>query len=428
MTLIKKLKLTPNSISGTVAPPPSKSISHRAIICAGLADGISKIDNLIYSEDIIATMSGLEALGAKASLYNDQLALQGVSDHKCEEAIIDCNESGSTIRFMIPLASILSKKTTVIGSQRLSERPLTSYYNIFDQQHLSYSTNNNHLPLVIKDQIKPDTFSIEGNISSQFISGLLFALPLLPSDSKILITTPLESIGYVDLTIDMLKQFGILIKNKDYTQFEISGNQAYQSQDITIESDFSQAAFWIVAGLIGKEMQLKNMDRKSLQGDQAIVQTVINMGGKIVWENDLLTVFPSKTFGTIIDVSQIPDLVPILAVLASVSKGTTKLINGARLRIKESDRLTSTATELAKLGANIHEENDGLVIEGKEMLEGGEVDSWNDHRIAMAMAIASIRCKSPVIINGFESVKKSYPHFWEDFKQLGGNIHELNLG
>ena len=425
---MKNIKIEPSNLRGDISAPPSKSVSHRALICAGLADGESVINNIIFSEDMKATINGLSSLGSKFNMHKNSVSVVGNNKFLDQTATIDCNESGSTIRFLIPLASLLSSKSIIVGSERLGERPLTTFYEIFESQGLKYTTTDNKLPLTIFDKLKPGTFKVKGNISSQFISGLMFALPLLEEDSKIIITTDLESKGYIDLTIDMLKSFNIEIINNDYKEFFVKKNQEYIPKNITIESDFSQAAFWIVAGLIGESMHLKNINTDSLQGDRAIMNIVRNMGGKIQYDMDSIEVLKSKTFGTIIDVSQIPDLVPILAVLASVSKGTTKLINGARLRIKESDRLLSTATELKKLGADITEENDGLVINGKESLIGGTVDSWNDHRIAMAMAIASIRCTEPVVITNCDAVNKSYPHFWDDFKKLGGDFNEFHLG
>ncbi len=432
---MKKIEIIPTKLEGKVNTPPSKSMSHRAIICGGLAEGVSNIDNLILSDDIKATIDGMRALGSHIECFESKLCkgrytvtINGDESIKSKKNTIDCKESGSTLRFLIPLACYTGEKIKFTGRGKLVERPLNTYYEIFDEQSVDYQNNDGNLPLEIKGIIKPDVFRIKGNISSQFITGLMFLLPLLNGDSKIEITTELESKGYVDLTTDMLNKFGIEIKEREYKEFFIKGNQKYKSRDYIVEGDYSQAAFWIVAGLLGGNISCKNISKDSLQGDRAIVDIVKEMGGKIEIGQDHIEISCSHTHGTIIDASQCPDLVPILAVLGSLSRGITKIVNAERLRIKESDRLKAISTELNKLGANITELKDGLIIEGKESLKGGIVDSWNDHRIAMALAIASIRCTEPVIITGSDAVKKSYPQFWEDFKKLGGKINEWDMG
>ncbi|WDV44335.1 3-phosphoshikimate 1-carboxyvinyltransferase [Clostridiaceae bacterium M8S5] len=425
------VKIYPKKLSGEINIPPSKSLSHRAIISAGLAEGVSKIDNLIFSDDIKATMEGMRALGtsiqcivSKSHEKNHSIKLKGISDIKAVQSEIDCKESGSTLRFLIPFAGVVNKPMKFIGRGKLVERPLDTYYKIFDEQNINYKNEDGKLPLIVDGMIKPGTFKIKGNISSQFITGLMFILPLLDEDSKIEITTELESKGYVDLTLDILRKFNIKIENNDYKVFYIKGNQKYKARDYKVEGDYSQAAFWIVAGLFGGRIKCEDLDINSLQGDKAVVEIVKRMNGNLNIKEDVIEVNESQTVGTIIDASQCPDLVPILATLASVSNGTTKIIKAERLRIKESDRLKAISTELNKIGANIKELEDGLLIEGKDSLVGGMVDSWNDHRIAMALAIASIKCTKPVIITGSDAVKKSYPNFWEDFKSLGGRIDE----
>ncbi len=426
---MNKLTIKPTQLSGEIHVPPSKSISHRAIIAAALSHGTSEITNLMTSDDIEATLEGMKALGVKAIREKSSLIIHGININIGEPTTINCRESGSTLRFLIPIAATISNASiTFSGAKRLGERPLAPYFEIFDSQNLSYDTASGKLPLHINGKLTPGEFYLAGNISSQFITGLLFALPLLNGDSVIHVTSPLESKGYIDLTLDVLKNFGIMIPNKNYSIFNIPGNQKYKSVNYRIESDYSQAAFWIIAGLIGNGLVVKGLDPHSLQGDKVILDIISEMGGSYSIEKDSVIVKPSRTRGTIIDASQCPDLVPILAVLGSVSEGTTKIVNASRLRIKESDRLSSTTTELNKLGADIVETEDGLIITGKEHLNGGITDSWNDHRIAMAIAVASIKCSKPVTITGCDSVKKSYPSFWDDFKTLGGVINELNMG
>ncbi|WP_028828578.1 3-phosphoshikimate 1-carboxyvinyltransferase [Proteocatella sphenisci] len=428
---MKHIKLEPSNLKGQVKIPPSKSLCHRAIICASLCEGESRIQDFVMSEDMEATIGGMRVLGAKIDQLLDQngtLELKISGRDKKNGEYIDCIESGSTIRFLIPLALLDEGKITFDGRGKLATRPLGPYKEMFDKQNINYLYEDNHLPLTVDGVLKSGEYPLKGNISSQFITGLMFALPLLDGDSRIVITTELESKGYVDLTLDMLKKYGIQVENKDYREFIVKGNQRYSKRDYRVEGDFSQAAFWIVAGIIGNGLECNNLNLESLQGDKVILDIVREMGGCFKENEDSVTVYKSDTKGTVIDASQCPDLVPILTVLASLSKGTTRIINAARVRIKESDRLKAISEELRKLGADIEELKEGLVINGVERLWGGEVDSWNDHRIAMALAVASTRCESPVIIRNSEAVNKSYPGFWKDFESLGGNIHEWNLG
>lgn len=428
------IKIIPRKLKGSLNIPPSKSGSHRGIISGGLSKGISKIDNIIFSKDIIATLNAMKALGTEYKIIEPEeefgrgsVSIEGIDEIKIVQDTIDANESGSTLRFMIPIAALSGKKVTFIGKGKLVERPLDTYYDIFEDQGIKYNTTDGKLPLTVYGKLKSGKFNIPGNISSQFITGLLFSLPLLDDDSTIVVTSPLESKGYVDLTLEVLELFGIQIENKDYNEFIIKGNQKYKSRDYIVEGDYSQAAFFIVGGILGEGIKCGGLNIDSLQGDKAILEIVKSMGADIR-VGEVVETKESSTYGIEIDASQCPDLVPILATLGALSKGTTRIINAERLRIKESDRLKAMATELNKLGADVVELEDGLEIKGKTSLNGGIVDSWNDHRIAMALAIASIKCKNEVIIKNSEAVKKSYPGFWKDFEKLGGEIDEWNMG
>lgn len=417
-----------SNLKGKVSIPSSKSVCHRAVICAGLSEGISNIDNVVFSQDIEATCEAMKSLGVNIEKQASSIKIKGTQELEIINNNIDCNESGSTLRFLIPLAATTGKGVTFEGKGNLEERPLGPYYKIFDIQKINYKNIQGKLPLTIEGKLKPSEYEINGSISSQFISGLLFALPLLDGDSKIIVTTELESKPYVDLTIDMLKSFCVHVENNDYKEFIIKGNQKYTSVDYKVEGDFSQAAFWLTAGILGANVVCEGLNMKSLQGDKAILQIIKDMGGEICIEGDNIKAIPSKTKGTIIDASQFPDLVPTLTVLGALSEGTTEIINATRLRIKESDRLSAICLELNKIGADITEKADGLIIRGRKSLKGGTVHSWNDHRIAMALAVASIKCKEPVIIKDAHCVKKSYPDFWKHFRKLGGNIDEWSMG
>ena len=427
------LKIYPSKLKGEVKIPPSKSMAHRAIICAALSDGLCIIENIDYSDDIIATIDAMNSLGAKIVKHKDYIEVIGAygSDEKAKETrIIDCNESGSTLRFLVPISLLFEGRSKFIGRGNLGKRPLTTYYNIFEKQGIEYSYEEGNLNLVIDGELKAGTFEVEGNVSSQFITGLLFTLPLLNEDSKIIITTEMESKGYIDLTLRAMSDFGVKIINNDYREFIIKGNQKYSARNYRVEGDYSQAAFFLCADSLGNDVLCKDLDLNSLQGDKEVIDILERMN--IVFNANDIGVKGTtngELISTVIDGSQCPDIIPVLTSVAALTKGTTEIINAGRLRIKECDRLAAVTSELNKLGAKIIEKEEGLVVTGVEKLQGGvEVWSHKDHRIAMTLAIASTRCEEPIVIKDYECIAKSYPNFFDDFKALGGNVHEWNVG
>ena len=420
------IKITPNSLNGEVKIPPSKSLCHRAIIAAALAKGQSIINNVELSEDILATINGVQALGAGVVFQSNRLVINGSTFTIQDNCVIDCNESGSTLRFLMPLALLTEGTVSYLGKGNLGGRPLGPYLEIFDEQGIFHSDNK--LPMTLNGTLKPGIFKLKGNISSQFITGLMFALPLLDEDSTILITEPLESKGYIDLTIDVLDSFGISIINNNYKSFLIKGKQEYKPTQYDVESDYSQAAFWLAAGPLGAEISCLGLKLDSKQGDKAILDILKLAGAELDLCDTYIKALPSMLHAFEIDVSQSPDIAPILTVVAAFCNGTSKIKGAARLRIKECDRLKAITVELNKLGAVIYEESDSITIVGSKYLQGGDVDSWGDHRIAMALAIAATKCIEPVIIHNSSAVHKSYPNFFEDYKMLGGKLHEWNLG
>ena len=429
------LMITPSKLSGEVKIPPSKSMAHRAIICAALSDGLSIIENIDYSDDIIATIEGMKALGASIVKYDDYLEIVGIyksNKENNEFRIINCNESGSTLRFLVPISMLFSGKSKFVGKGNLGKRPLTTYYNIFENQGIEYSCEEGNLNLIINGKLKPGNFEVEGNVSSQFITGLLFTLPLINRDSKIVITTEMESKGYIDLTLSALRDFGIEIINNDYKEFIIKGNQEYKARNYKVEGDYSQAAFFLTANAIGNKVEIDDVLANSAQGDKEAIDILSRMGMTVQWNKSKNGIIPAENNdlkATIIDGSQCPDIIPVLSVAAALAKGTTKIIKAGRLRIKECDRLKAVASELTKLGAKIEEKEDGLIIEGVESLKGGvEVWSWKDHRIAMTLAIAATRCKEPIVLKDYECISKSYPSFFNDYRRLGGIASEWNVG
>ena len=399
--------IQPTLLNGSITPPPSKSQAHRAVIAAALADGVSTLRNLARSEDITATLNCMAALGAQVEQVGEEaVCIRGLGKHVPPRDLpFDCGESGSTLRFLIPVALVVARGGQFTGRGRLMERPQRPYFDLFAQKGIFYEQSNG--VLTVRGALTSGRYELPGNVSSQFITGLLYALPLLAGDSELVLTTPLESEGYVDMTLEVLTAFGISIRREDNV-FCIPGGQNYQNRDMDIESDWSQAAFWCAAQTVGSGVDILGMDSQSRQGDKCIADCC-----------ELL----ARDGDVTIDVSQCPDLVPALAAMAAVRRGTTRIVNAARLRIKESDRLSAVADVLNKLGAQVTEQEDGLTIVGKEALAGGVcVDSHNDHRIAMMAAIAATRCRQPVTVLDARCVAKSYPNFWEDYEALGGKI------
>jgi len=406
--MYKSVEIIPTKLRGKVCVPPSKSAAHRAILCAAMADGNSVISNVSFSQDILATIGAVRRFGADVSIDGTDVKIYGISKkNKLNDTEIDCNESGSTLRFIIPVALAIGGNFSVTGRGRLMERPLDDYYRIFDKKGISYKKESDRI--YFDGRLSSGIYELSGNVSSQYITGLLFALPILSADSEIVITTPLESAGYIKMTIETLASFGIEIESSpDLRHFYIKGNQSYQPCDYTVEGDYSQAAFYFVANELGNSIEVEGLPEKSAQGDRAIL--------------DIIKLLKKGDSEHTIDASQIPDLVPILTVLATQTKGITHITGAKRLRIKESDRLAAITNELTKLGARIKEYEDSISIYGKTALHGGEVDSHNDHRISMSLAIASTVASGNVKISGADSVKKSYGDFWEVFSRLGGKI------
>ncbi len=422
-----KIIIKPKLLKGNIVVPSSKSLGHRGIIAAALSRGISRVDNIQLSKDIEATMEIMKELGAVVNIEGHSLYIDGRKMFSYEKKLdLRCRESGSTLRFLIPLALTKDGDYIFHGEGKLISRPLEPYYKIFEEKGIKYSREEGGLPLKVRGKLTSGTYRVRGDISSQFITGLLFSLPIIEGNSRIQITTKLESKGYIDLTLDILKDFGIEIENNNYKEFNIRGAQKYNSRNYYVEGDYSQGAFFLVAGALGSSIVCYGLNKDSLQGDKVILDILEAMGCNMEESEEGIKVNPSKTKGIEIDASNCPDLVPVLTVLASLSEGETKIVNAKRLRIKECDRLHAITKELNKLGANIIELEDSLIISGVNELKGGEVDSHNDHRIVMALAIAATRAKGDVIINNPSAVEKSYPNFFKDYFKLGGEGDEFN--
>ena len=407
------LVISPGRLSGSVFVPASNSMAHRAIICAALADGVSRVRGVSFSRDIEATLSVMQALGAAYTVSGDAITVTGITA-PAREAAADCCESGSTLRFLIPVAAALGTKTTFLGQGRLPERPITPYLREMPPKGVTFDAEGT-MPFTIEGQLRSGTYRLEGDISSQFITGLLLALPLLEGDSQILLTSPLQSKPYADMTIDCMRRFGVTV-DETAQGYHIPGGQHYGAQEVQVEGDFSQAAFFFVANALGSRIDMENLPEKSVQGDRKIVEIIDRM-----WYNK-----GSEEIFTV-SAADIPDLVPITAVLASFADRPVRICDAQRLRIKESDRLESTAQMLRALGGSADVLPDGLLIRPVDAFTGGTVDSCGDHRIAMCAAVCATRAKGPVTVLGAQCVEKSYPAFWRDYRALGGIANGISL-
>lgn len=440
-----QVRVKPSHPLGAVRVPPAKSLAHRAIICACLADGTSRLQHIAYSKDILATIGCMRALGAQITEFPDSLEIRGISFPAAPESLfLDCCESGSTLRFLIPLASLTGKGVVFTGRGRLLSRPQGIYEDLFTNQHLAFACLPDRIS--IRGALRPDCFTFRGDVSSQFITGLLFALPLLNGDSEIRVLPPFESRSYVELTLQTLKRFGI---SATFTEkpaedgsivLRIPGNQRYQPCDITIEGDWSQAAFFAVLGAVGGQVECLGLPTETQQGDAVILDILRRFGanarplaesghvGETSW-----TFEKSSLSGQIVDLADCPDLGPILTVLAARSKGETRILNAGRLRFKESDRAAAMEQELTALGAAIHTEEDTIQLKGcgassildTESPSEYVVFAHNDHRIAMSLVIYAVTGNVPVVIDGAECVEKSYPDFWQDLQKVGVSVEQL---
>ena len=409
-------------MKGEVTPPPSKSQAHRLLICAALAVEPCSIVCNSVNDDIMATMRCLNALGARITFSSgvfDVLPIELVKG-----GTLDCGESGSTLRFLMSVAAVLGADATFTGAGKLPQRPMGALTDVLASHGMAFERHtSDELPVTCSGTLQGGKFTLPGNISSQYLTGLLFALPLADVDSEIEVTGGLTSASYIDMTIDALRTAGISVERRNNI-FTIKGNQQYRMPErVVVEGDWSSAAFWVVAGVIGKQpVTVCRMNNESLQGDSAIVDHLRSMGAFITVEDDRVVAMPSHLFGAELDCMDTPDLVPILSVAAAVAQGTTTFINVGRLRFKESDRLAAMKSVLASFGITSSVGEDTFTVYGGEPVALTPVESFGDHRIAMSAAVLSTVAQGVTTIIGPECVAKSYPSFFEDFAVLGGAV------
>jgi 3-phosphoshikimate 1-carboxyvinyltransferase len=418
-----KVTVRPSALTGTVRAIPSKSFAHRQLICAALAERETKICCRVISEDISATMRCLKALGASIVFKDGIISVTPVTS-PIRGAVLDCGESGSTYRFLAPVAAAFGAEPTFLLRGRLAERPMVPLWEALERGGMTIEGKGSER-VSFSGRLTAGEFEIPGDVSSQFISGLLMGLPLLEKDSSIKIAGPVESGGYIEMTLDVLDTFSLKTQEKEGS-IEIPGTGRYISPgSIATEGDWSNSAFWLCgAASCGRSLTCGNLNTNSCQGDRAITRVLVEMGAEVVCEENTVRVNSGTLKPARIDASDIPDLVPPIALMACAAEGETEIFNAGRLRLKESDRLYTVADTLRRLGAEIYEESSSLRIIGGKPLAGGEVNSHGDHRIAMMAALASVISLNDIVISGAESVAKSYPGFFEDLAALGGIVRK----
>lgn len=410
------IKLSCNELKGKVVIPPSKSLAHRALVLASLAKHEVVVKNISYSNDILATISCLEGLGATIIKQEDSVIVRPSQVKKVHD--INCGESGTTLRFMIPYALLQGETIAIDGENRLKIRPIDDYFPMLEQNQVQYQYNGS-LPIVLTGHLQSGVYELNGNVSSQFISGLLLVLPFLKGDSKVIIKNKLESKPYVDMTVKIAKEFGINIYEEGNI-YTIPGNQEVVAKEYYVEGDYSQAAFFLVANALGANLELVGLKRSKMQGDEAILDILGEFGVKF---NEHFEAVERKLHPATVSLAQNPDLAPILGVLASSITGTTKLVDLERLAFKESNRILSTKDMLEACGVKVIADDKSLTIIGPTDYQVGSIKTCNDHRIVMSSAVLSLVCPY-VLVDEIKPVNKSFPNFFTIYQNLGGVVNE----
>lgn len=417
-----QVRIKPLKPNGTLSAIASKSDAHRAIICAALSDDKTNIHISHISKDIEATLNCIKKMGASFMKKDNVYEITPVKELS-QNPTLDCNESGSTLRFLLPVLAALGRGATFVGSGRLPERPMELIVDLLKKHENTFSSSK--LPITVSGKTTPGTFDIAGDVSSQFISGLLFALPLLHGKSIIRLTSHLQSSAYVNMTVNTLKSFGVDIAQNE-NEFITEPIETYKSpKEYIVEGDWSNAAFFMVMGALGGNVTIKNLNQSSHQSDKTILDILSLAGVNYTVKDDEITVLKSRIKPFDLDVSECPDLFPVLSVLACGAKGKSTLYNAKRLRIKESDRIKTTCELIKNLGGKALETEDSLVICGSGQLNGGTVESYNDHRIAMSAYTAASISENDIILKDAKAIDKSYQSFMEDFKIVGGEANVI---
>lgn len=413
---VVKVVVKPGKIKGSIQVPSSKSVSHRALICAALAKGTSKLSNVLECDDTRATIQALKAFGVKVTRTKKGAYTVRGGTSQAPRRPINCGESGSTLRFLMSVACLSPGKVILTGKPGLLKRPVKDGTHALKQLGAKITDHSGFPPVTILPSVCGGTSFLRGDVSSQFLSGMLLAAPCFKKKTSIKLVTALESRPYVDLTLQVMKEFGVKVDVAG-REFVVSPS-FYRSRNYVVEGDFSSAAFLIAAGVLAGKVVVRGLNRNSKQADKAIIQILRKMGAKLHWAGNALIAQKSSLHAERIDVRDCPDLVPVLAAVACFAKGTSRIHNAGRLRLKESDRLAAITQELRKMGAEITEKKDELLIHGGKPLHGASIDPHGDHRIAMACAVAALRAEGKTVIQKSECVKKSYPTFFRDLRAL----------
>lgn len=415
-------RLSPGARTGRITAPPSKSAAHRLLIAAALGKARCEVRCGDPSEDIAATLECLRALGA--GIEEKEHGVWRITPISAIPAapVLPCGESGTTLRFLLPIVGALGANAIFLRRGRLPMRPLEPLRSQLEAHGMTLTEDGPDLHT--KGALSPGYFSLPGNVSSQFISGLLTALPLLSGDSTLTVTGAVESEGYIAMTEQTLRLCHVTYEKHPQTDlvYHLPGGQRFQTPPfLPMEGDYSGAAFFLCIGAFSKGgVSVKGLPGDTAQGDAAILPLLESFGAKVIRTGDTVTVSRGTLRGQVIDAAAIPDLIPVLSVLAAAAEGETRILNAGRLRLKESDRLAGTAALIRAIGGEATEETDALIIRGTPVLRGGCADALGDHRLAMSAAVAACAASGTILLTGSESVRKSYPRFWEDFEQLTG--------
>jgi len=410
----------PSAIKGTIKAPASKSMTQRAIAAALLADGQSIIHNPSYCDDSLAAMSIAVGLGARVEPQVNDLKINGSAILK--EPKLNCGESGLAIRMFSPIAALYPVEITMVGANSLKKRPMSMIEEALNQLGVKCTSSNGFLPLTILGPIAGGYCEIDGSVSSQLLTGLLMALPLAARKSEIKVNN-LKSKPYIDMTIQLLKSFGISVINKDYSVFQITGNQKYTPQEYTVEGDWSGGAFLLVAGAINGQLTVNGLRTDSMQSDMAIIKALDKAGARIKLSENQIEISKSELKAFDFDATDSPDLFPPLVALASYCAGTSNIKGVSRLIYKESDRATALQSEFRKLNIKVEINNDVMSVTGGKP-QGAHVESHDDHRIAMAVAVTALGSEGRIYIRDSQCVAKSYTGFFDDLRSLGAVVHE----
>ncbi|MBQ2972311.1 MAG: 3-phosphoshikimate 1-carboxyvinyltransferase [Ruminococcus sp.] len=409
---------------GSVQAVSSKSVAHRVMICAALSRCKCRINNVCDSNDMDATIGCLEVLGAKFQREGKTLFLDAtnfVRENEKRHFTLNCKESGTTLRVIIPICAALGLHVTFVGEGRLPYRPLDEYLELLPKHGVKCEKGENFLPLTISGKLVGEVFEISPKISSQYVTGLLLALSILKNDTELRLSSALVGSQYVDITLDVMKKFSVNVVKKD-NSYLINGSDTLSLSDneITVEGDWSQAAFFLCAGAINGDVTVTGLDINSSQGDKAIVDILASFGADITVGENSVRVKKSALKGADIDATDTPDLVPVVALTSVFCEGDTNIYGVSRLKFKESDRLLSTKEMIVSLGGECSYTDDCITIKGQGYLSGGKVNAYNDHRIVMASSVGALECENDTTINEAHAVNKSYTDFFFDYNSLGG--------